>query len=215
MTNFVSRPVAIFLVAISFQVAAANYSITAIGPLTSAYDINAAGQITGAMTVNSVTTAFLYSDGLLQDLGTLPDGENSIGFGVNASGYVTGNARIPIDTIGNTANRALLYSNGVMQNLGTLGGFESQGWDVNDSGQVTGTSWITGNAEKHAFIYSNGTMQSLGTFGGNQSIGFGINNSGQVVGWAHNESGFQRAFLYSNGVMQNIGTLGGFFFRRP
>ena len=68
-----------------------------------------------------------------------------------------------------------------MLDLGTLGGTDSDGYGINDSGQVTGYSHTTGDAAYHAFLYD-GTMHDLGTLGGTYSYGFGINDSGQVTG---------------------------------
>ena len=49
--------------------------------------------------------------------------------------------------------------------LGTLGGDSSDGYAINDSGQVAGFS-DTSADEFHAFLYSDGVMQDLGTLGG-------------------------------------------------
>jgi probable HAF family extracellular repeat protein len=67
--------------------------------------------------------------------------------------------------------------------IGSLGG--SQGsftnWgSVNDSGQVTGYSYLSGSTTPTAFIYSNGTIRSVGAPAPSQ--GYGINDSGQVTG---------------------------------
>lgn len=90
--------------------------------------------------------------------------------------------------------------------LGALQGATfSQGWGINNSGQVTGYS-ITASGI-YAFLYSNGTMQSLGTLPTRLgSYGRAINDSSQVAGFAQGPYPIQ-AFLYSGGSMQNIGTL--------
>jgi probable HAF family extracellular repeat protein len=95
--------------------------------------------------------------------------------------------------------------------LGDLGGIFPNAQDINNSGQVTGRSGITGNTASHAFLYSGGIMQDLGTLinpSGN-SVGEGINSSGQVTGDSTITSGDTHAFLYSNGVMEDLDTLGG------
>jgi probable HAF family extracellular repeat protein len=93
--------------------------------------------------------------------------------------------------------------------LPTLGG-SVFGSAVNDSGQVTGLSYLSDGVTEHAFIYSNGVMQDLGTLGGKDSAGYDINDSGQVTGnSAQSNNSTYHAFIYSNGVMQDLGSLGG------
>lgn len=93
--------------------------------------------------------------------------------------------------------------------LGTLGGWYSQGFGINSSGQVTGHSATSGHVN-HAFLSSGGTMTDLGTLGGTHSSGWGINASGQVSGYSRTPGDVaDHAFLYSGGTMIDLGTLGG------
>jgi probable HAF family extracellular repeat protein len=132
----------------------------------------------------NLTHAFLYSSGVMTDLGTL-GGSYSAGYSINDSGQVTGNAT----TSGSAIGRAFLYSNGVMTDLGTLGGLGSIGRSVNSNGQATGSA-STGRNGDHAFLYSSGKMYDLNLlvaltdplYG---AVTFtearGINDSGQIV----------------------------------
>ncbi len=97
-----------------------------------------------------------------------------------------------------------------MSDLGTLGGTESNGFGINDSGQVTGSAQLPGNVASHAFLYSGGAMTDLGSLGGD-SDGWGINAFGQVSGTSLTAAGLTHAFLYSGGKMTDLGTLGGNF----
>lgn len=102
-----------------------------------------------------------------------------------------------------------------MTDLGTLGGRSSYAWGVNNAGQVTGYSDITGSGSGadrtyHAFLYAGGHMTDLGTLGGSTSYAFGINNAGQVTGYATTAAdAAAHAFLYSGGKMIDLGSLGG------
>jgi probable HAF family extracellular repeat protein len=143
------------------------------------------------------------SNGTTQDLGTL-GGANSYGYGINASGQVTGNSFV---VAGNTQAHAFLYTNGAMQDLGTLGGPTSYGEAINASGQVTGNSQ-TSESYFHAFLYANGSMQDLGTLGGTSSNGYGINARGQVTGSAATSGDIvEHAFLYTKGHMIDLNSL--------
>jgi probable HAF family extracellular repeat protein len=68
-----------------------------------------------------------------------------------------------------------------MIDLGTLGGANSSAFDINDSGQVVGSS-DTSSGQSHAFFYSGEKMIDLGTLGGGHRAAYGIDNSGPIVG---------------------------------
>ncbi len=98
--------------------------------------------------------------------------------------------------------------------LGTLGGNESVAEEINDSGQVVGSSGIDpANGVSHGFLWSASSgMLDLGTLGGYYSIGRGVNDSGQAAGFSDIDpaNGITDAFLWSaNSGLQGIGTLGG------
>jgi probable HAF family extracellular repeat protein len=66
--------------------------------------------------------------------------------------------------------------------LGTLGGSFSDGWGLNDRGQVVGTATISSGKENHAFLWEDGVMKDLGALLGLSSRSRGINKRGQAVG---------------------------------
>lgn len=190
--------------------AVTGYSITDLGSgVVSAsgwMGINNAGQVAGATNIDGVQYATIYTNGVIQILGTF-GGNQTTATAISDNGKVTGFSQTT------NGERAFLYENGTMQNLGTLGGHLSIGFGINNAGQVTGASYSNSEVP-HAFFYSNGTMMDLGTLeGGSNSAGTAINNSGQVTGYSTTRTitGDQResAFLYSNGTMLDIGTLGG------
>jgi probable HAF family extracellular repeat protein len=124
--------------------------------------INDSGQVAGdSDTSVGRDHAFLYSGtpgsgGTMADLGTLGGYLGSQGTAINASGQVVGYSY----TFGYFDSQAhpFLYSGtpgsgGVMADLGSLGGTESFGSAINASGQVVGSSDITGDPTGHAFLY--------------------------------------------------------------
>lgn len=113
---------------------------------------------------------------------------------------------VSVITAGTIAPRGAYAQQYTLTSMGTLGGTQSEGWAINNNGQVTGWANTAGEAQD-AFIYSNGIMTNLGTLGGPISIGMGINDSGQVSGSAQLADDSWHAFVYSNGTMSDLGTL--------
>jgi len=166
--------------------------------------ISADGSVSGysdsvAIVFDGVTVTYLPTPGL-----TLESSAN----GINANGQVTGALDLP----GN-AQHVFLFSGGSMTDLGTLpGGNSGVGYAINDSGQITGQSYIAGNMFFHAFLYSNGTMTDLGVLpGGTSSQGNAINDSGVVVGGSVTAKDDSHAFVTQGNSpsLIDLGTLAG------
>ena len=117
-------------------------------------------------------------------------------------------------TTSNGSTHAFLSgpNGGPLIDLGTLGGSNSYGSGVNDSGQVAGYS-ETSSGSTHALLsdLNGGPLKDLGTLGGNNSRGYGVNTSGQVAGYSETSSGDSHAFLSGpNGVgLTDLGTFPG------
>src|SRR5215472_8938497 len=148
-----------FLIAGAWVPLAMSATITDLGTLGGSYSfatgINAAGQVVGysAITGDSAYHAFLYSGGVMSDLGIGSGGAS----GINDAGQIVGST---------SAGKAFLYSGGIMTDLGTLGGWFSGAAAINASGQIAGTAdVIPGMPSANAFLYSGGTMTNLGTLG--------------------------------------------------
>jgi len=162
---------------------------------------------------------FLYSHGLIQDLGNF-GGTESAPTAINDAGEIVGYST----TVSNVEMRAFLYSEGRMIDLGGLPGVHpspftnsaygdqiqltSHATAINNWGEIVGSA-LAANGATHAFLYSRGAMTDLNDLvrltHTNGPPGFltlisanGINDWGQIVGvgsyWdGKHESG--RAFL--------------------
>jgi probable HAF family extracellular repeat protein len=172
-----------------------------------AFDINDSGQAVVTESYPgpfSPTTNSYIADSSGAILTNLP---GTIATTINNSGQVAGWAIHSGQTQG-------FYSgpNGIgITYLGSLGGSLSYASGINDSGQVTGVSYIAGNAAFHAFITdpATSTMTDLGTLGGTNTFATDINNSGQVVGKSDTTNGEHAFVTGSDGAaMTDLGTMG-------
>lgn len=188
--------------------------------------INASGQITGKSKAAGgevdVTHAFLYSQGKMTDLGTLPGYRNSGGAAINDQGQVIGFAS-DADAEGVTRCQAFLWQRGTMRGLGTLPGYrDSYATALNSRGQIVGgASTLTPflsflnarpssggpppGASDRPILSENGRMTDLNALlpahsGWVLEKARGINDRGQIVGTGKHD-GKTRAF-----VLTPIGT---------
>jgi probable HAF family extracellular repeat protein len=176
------------------------------GYFSAALGLNEAGQVVGQSytTGNVAAHAFLYANGTMSDLGTLPNGPYSVATGINAAGEIVGYGYTNI-----LATHAVIFQDGHITDLGTFGGYNSNAYGINTAGQVVGDAEFPDNATYHAFVYDGTKLNDLGTLGGPGSTATAINDAGQVAGYSQGANGHNHAFLYSGGVMTDLGTLGG------
>lgn len=165
------------------------------GSYSIAFDINNSGQVVGySSTNNGNYHAFITgTNGVdMTDLGALKGYRNSFAQDINDSGQVTGMS------YSTSLDYSILYYRSFitgpdgtnMTDLGTLGGPVSNPTDINDLGQVVGTSRIDDNPNhNHAFLYTDGGMIDLSLLdsviaaGWIELIPIDINNNGQIVGY--------------------------------
>ena len=170
-------------------------------PLLGSMAFNDAAQVTGTGYFTVGTTnqrhAFLVSNGVTTDLGTLPGATSSWGTAINNSGDVTGYSYAP-----DNQSRAVLWRNGSIIDLGTLPG---QGFSVadgiNDHGKVVGSSG------GRLFTWKDGVMADLGKYPGSTSVSAkAINNNGDIIGNISTAgSSITSPFVWNNGVFTDIG----------
>ena len=96
--------------------------------------------------------------------------------------------------------------------MGTLGGTDSIGLGVNNSGQVAG-NYTSADGSLRAFVTGSiGTAPTdLGDLGSNYGRAYGINTTGQMTGFSKSTAGDYHAYFSgaSGGMLMDLGTLGG------
>lgn len=167
------------------------------------YGVNSSGQVVGSSEIEiegrTYTHAFITDPaGKMLDLGTLSSGGmgTSKAFAISEGGYVTGYSTVD-GPGGEQAFR--IGTDGVMKALGTLpGGYSSVGYDINETGAVTGTARTDYGAHRAFLFTDDGGMISLGALPtGNATHGMGLNSRNEVVGYGDLGDGSQHAFFWS------------------
>jgi probable HAF family extracellular repeat protein len=199
--------------AFSYSAASGAVDLGALGSYSTGLAINNTGQVAG-YTAPSEDHAFLYSGGIMMDLGTIAGGTSasSFGYGINNSGQVVGYSNP------NTTNYhqydPFLYSNGTMQDLGLPPGastsFGAAAYAINDTGEIAGY-YTPDSATTHAFTLIGGVYTDLGTLNGTASgttsSAVCISSTGLVAGSSVRADGSTHAFLYTGGQMVDLGTI--------
>ena len=161
----------------------------------------------------------IWENGEIQELPTSAGDLEGVGKAMNDNGQVVGGSGncAPFNTnslLNFQPLHALLWETGKVTDLGNLGGtgqggFGNLAWNINNQGQVVGSSNLRGDANFHAFLWTSGAgMQDLGTLSGDaSSVAIGINDAGNVVGVSIDANFNPRAFLLQNGTMSDLNTL--------
>jgi len=165
--------------------------------------------------------AFLWQDGVMQDLGTLGTGTNAIAVLINERGQVAGDSYTSTDTspfcfyndnVFPLTTGAFLWEKGKMTDLGGLGGTCTLASALNNRGQVAGWSNLAGDQAYHAFRWdpaSQSHLRDLGTLGGSLSIAGAMNEAGHAVGAAQLPGDQEfHATLWGRHGITDLGALG-------
>jgi probable HAF family extracellular repeat protein len=185
--------------------ASAQYVATKLGTLggpgSSAIGLNDLGQVVGSAQINAQGWghAFVWTNGKMQDLGTVDGNIDSYAVAINNFGVI----------VGNSGDSGFIYSNGSLSPVYGPNKVELTG--VNNDGVVVGTALVNvvgqQNSEYRASTWFNGYRTDLGiipsaSYSAKGSVGMGINDNNQVVGQSYDDT--SRSFLYENGTMRKI-----------
>lgn len=174
--------------------------------------INDSGWVVGALYegVGGIESrGFIYRNGDIRLLPTL-GGNNGSALGVSNRGHVTGLAGLRSTPPNTNGGHAYLFHDGKIRDLGVLPGDDfSVGLDVNDLGQVVGSSASLRTQGNRGFVYAHGKMVDVGTLGGTTTDALAINNAGVVVGrsYLRNDETAQRGFIYARGRLVDLNRL--------
>jgi probable HAF family extracellular repeat protein len=190
--------------------------------------VNSQGHVVGSATnavadPNSMvgsgfqTRAFLWRDGVMEDLGTLGTGTDAQAILINEKGQVVGWSYVN-SVLTNACIPGFAFVTGSfiwdkedgMRDLGSLGGTCTTATDMNNHGQVVGGSNLPGDVIQHGFLWDNGSFQDLGGSLGSSTGAYAINEAGNAVGFAFmpDNSTFHAVLWKQIGQLTDLGVVG-------
>lgn len=178
-------------------------NLSQIVPNIQVFAINNRGEVAGSYTTGS--SAFIFSDGRIRDIGTPPGLNFATPRAFNDKGQLAGTAgNFPGET-----SRAFFYD-GSMTAIGTFGGDQGDGYGLNNSGTVVGSTALPTPpdsmlGERRAFVYRDGVLLPVEAPGAIVPVAFDINNSGAVVGGlSYPASNTFLPYIYTDGVLDSL-----------
>lgn len=172
--------------------------VKVLGDGLNASAINASGAIAG----DNSSRGFVYSNGEMQWMTSLPGGRLTFATAINDEGLVAGAAT---DSTGRF-HAVLRGSDGKTQDLGVLAGkTDSALYAINNHGVAAGTGYSAWgenpNMPNRAFRTTASGLQALPLLaGGTSSSASAINDLGDILGYGDNASGQVVGIVWRDGV---------------
>jgi probable HAF family extracellular repeat protein len=176
---------------------------------SAAFAINSAGVVVGESIASDQTEHVVtWTNGVIQDLGGLPNFAFTSGNAINDNGEVAGSG----SQTGNDVTNAFSWTSGSgfveLSNLPNGKGAAAFG--INKNGTIVGSADVGTLFSTHAVLWTpTAGIQDLGTLtSGGSDIAFAINSRSQIVGTDSGSNGVSSAFLYTHAkLMMNLNSL--------
>jgi probable HAF family extracellular repeat protein len=193
-----------------------NVTINDFGALETYFlDINNRNLISGRnIEASGYEKPLYWQNGVVTGL-TDMGGDGGTARGVNGNGQIVGYVDRDGVLDGSAKNTAIMWNkdaNGGYQltDLGTFGGDQATLRDINNAGQIIGSSTSgSGNTATSTpfLLQADGTFTTLGSLGGNTGSVNGINEFGQVVGASQIAAATNHAYVWNGGVLSDLNNL--------
>lgn len=177
--------------------------------------MNERSQIVGSMgREDSPASAFVWQDGAIRYLPTLPDpGPPGVGWtsatAIDARGVIIGTST----TDGGASVHLVMWRDGRIIDLGLLPGASTctpiGHSALFETGYIVGSCYGPGADVVRGFVWHRGTLTDVGNLGQPSAAVTDVNERGQAVGTAQVAGASHHGFVWERGVMIDLGTLGG------
>jgi probable HAF family extracellular repeat protein len=172
-----------------------------------ALGINKRGDVVGHSAfwtdTSVVRHGFLWRDGVLIDLGTLPGEDYSYAASINDRGEIAG---ISFTHFG--ASHVVLWRDGVIHDLGVLPVGDALVTDVNNRRQIVG--YATSPTGVAAFTWTDGIFTYLPELANaSYTFAWSINDRGEIAGSSIGADGSLHAVVWRDGAIVDLGRLPG------
>jgi probable HAF family extracellular repeat protein len=138
------------------------------GPESVAYGLNDSRQVVGWAHIDGCTVqghpcrrAFLWSDGVMTDLGLLPGDEESFARAINNQGLIVGTSESGV-LFGFGTFHGVTWNSGTPVQLPDLGDGQSFAHDVNDAGVIVGHAYDPILSVDRAVTWQGGVINNVG-----------------------------------------------------
>ena len=162
------------------------------GFTTAGFGVNDLGWVVGQADSASGLVAFVFHDGITEELPLLPGGFEAQANAVNSAGTIVGQCKDE-----NGVSRAVMWTRDDLgfwsiTDLGTLRA-DNSGFGVatriNEAGHIVGYATAEGVSAYHGFLIADGVKTDIGTLGYSGPLAYsqalGISENGHVTGYAY------------------------------
>jgi probable HAF family extracellular repeat protein len=185
-------------------------ALLASEPDSVAYSINKRGDIVGDSLFSRSTFpvqrhGFVWRDGVMADLGTLPGRTDSYANAINDRGEIAGTAYGTL-----VDSNLVLWSEGAIHDLGAVRASSAWVTDMNNRRQIVG--YASFGSFSRPFLWQDGVFTYLPSLvESRSSFPQSINDRGEIAGSSEAPDGTRHAVLWRDGAIVDLGLLPGSF----
>jgi probable HAF family extracellular repeat protein len=189
------------------------------GTQSVAYGLNDSQAVVGWSTIPGCTTAagfecrraYVWQNGVMTDLGTLPGDEDSFARAINNNGIIVGTSETGV-IAGFGTYHGVTWSGGAIKALPDLGNGTSFAHDVNDAGVIAGHAYDPVAVGDRAITWQSGVISNDGALEAHSYNRYqGLNETGDKVGFAWDLFSPNDAVAFDGSKWSTIGGIDGPF----